>query len=71
MFEVMECLSLWKKASEAEIGIAVKTPNKTTLLTRLYEVRKEFGGYENISICQPERFADELWLVKRTIEELP
>lgn len=61
-------LSLWQRASEQEIGTAIKTDRKQDLLNRLYSARQSSGGFENIIICQPGAFPDQLWLTKKTVE---
>ena len=61
------CLRLWQRAARQEFGIAIKTNDKRGWTTKLYEVRKASGGFDNIVICNPGRFPDELWLVKRSV----
>lgn len=61
-----ELLFLWKRAANSEFGIAIKTPPEDlrTLQTALYEARRGFKEYGNVSICMVE---GEAWLVKDTV----
>ena len=61
-------LVLWTRASEAEIGIAVKTPNKPLLKSELYRLRQEAQdpALDAIIICDPK--GDEIFLVKKATE---
>ena len=62
-------IALWERASQEEIGIAIEVePGKFQIvMNKLYNVRKEQGGFEDIMICAPPG-KKELWMVKKTVE---
>lgn len=61
-------IALWRRASQAEIGIAIATKDKPLLRSELYRIRKELanGQFDDIVIFNPK--GPELFLCRKTVE---
>jgi hypothetical protein len=63
-------LELWLQALHEPVGIVVETTNRTTLMNRLYEARKEYQDREalmGLSICVSPMSENELWIIHQTV----
>lgn len=60
-------ITIWQRAKEEEIGLAVATPDLRRLSAELYRTRDllKDPDLQHIRICFPPN--GELWLVKNTI----
>lgn len=56
--------SIWSRAAEAKVGIAVKTNMRQSLRVELYRYRSSTGGFENLLIHFPPD-ESELWIINK------
>jgi hypothetical protein len=64
-----EYLGFWEKAAEQEIGIEVlvQPEDQMKFINALYECRSTFGGFEDISVFQPQP-PGTIFIMKRSVE---
>lgn len=65
-------LKLWQAAAEQEIGMHITCvpEDQAKLVNMLYECRNTFGGFEELSIFQPQP-PGTIYICKRALDNLP